>query len=126
MASKVTVYASPADVRAYAQKNGIAVGTRGKFSKDLISAYNKSHGVKYVEGKHVARVKVTAKPEKGRSVTRSVNMGEVRAAALDAGLPVGKRGRIAEEVVNAYVLGTLDTLASQPDNTITAVATDGE
>lgn len=111
MSKSIKVSASPADVRAWAQENGHKVGQRGKFSRDLISAYNKANGLKYREGEHVPTVKVSAKPAKGRTVTRTVNMAQVRAAASAAGVPVGKRGRIDRKVIDAYVLGTLDTLA---------------
>lgn len=107
----IKVSAAPADVRAWAADNGFVVGKRGKFSRDLIRAYNKANGLKYREGDHVPVVKVTAKPAKGRSVTRTVNMAGVRAAAVEAGVPVGKRGRIDQKVIDAYVLGTLSDLA---------------
>ena len=111
MSKSIKVSAAPADVRKWATDNGYTVGKRGKFSTDLISAYNKANGLKYRPGQHVPTVKVTAKPEKGRRVTRTVNMAQVRAAALDAGVPVGKRGRIDSKVIDAYVLGTLSDLA---------------
>ena len=111
MAASLKVTASPADVRVWAADNGFTVGKRGKFSRDLISAYNKANGLKYREGEHVPTVKVTAKPAKGRSVTRTVNMAQVRAAAVEAGVEVGKRGRIDRKVIDAYVLGTLSDLA---------------
>lgn len=110
-ANTLKVSASPADVRAWAKDNGFTPGDRGKFSQALISAYNKSHGLKYRQGQHVPTVKVSAKPAKGRTVTRTVNMAQVRAAALAAGVPVGKRGRIDAKVIDAYVLGTLSDLA---------------
>lgn len=110
-AKSIKVSASPADVREWAKANGHEVGARGKFSRDLIAAYNKANGLKYRQGQHVPTVKVTAKPEKGRSVTRTVNVAQVRAAAADAGVSVGKRGRLDRKVIDAYVLGTLDTLA---------------
>lgn len=111
MAASIKVSASPADVRVWAADNGFTVGKRGKFSRDLISAYNKANGLKYRAGAHVPTVKVTAKPAKGRSVTRTVNVAQVREAAAAAGVPVGKRGRLDRKVIDAYVLGTLDTLA---------------
>jgi hypothetical protein len=110
--TKIKATASPADVRAWARENGHEVGTRGRFAPDLIRAFNASHGLKYREAQHVPTVEVTAKPEKGRKVTRKVNISLVREAALAAGVPVGKRGRISQEVIQAYVLGTLDTLAT--------------
>ena len=111
-AAKIKASASPADVREWARANGHTVGTRGRFAPDLIKAFNASHGLKYREAEHVPTVEVTAKPEKGRKVTRKVNIALVREAALAAGVPVGKRGRISQEVVEAYVLGTLDSLAT--------------
>ena len=111
-ATKIKATASPADVRAWARENGHEVGTRGRFAPDLVRAFNASHGLKYREAQHVPTVEVTAKPEKGRKVTRKVNIALVREAALAAGVPVGKRGRISQEVIQAYVLGTLDTLAT--------------
>lgn len=106
-ATSVKVSASPADVRAWAADNGFTVGSRGRFSGDLIRAYNKANGLKYRVGQHVPTRKVSAKPAKGRTVTRTVNMGEVRLAAQLAGVEVGERGRIKREVIEAYVLGTL-------------------
>lgn len=113
MAASIKVSASPADVRAWAADNGFTVGKRGKFSRDLISAYNKAHGLKYRQGEHVPTVKVSAKPAKGRTVTRTVNVAQVRAAAAEAGVPVGKRGRISPEVMQAYVLGDFSPLLDQ-------------
>lgn len=110
-ANTLKVSASPADVRAWAKDNGFTPGDRGKFSTALIAAYNKSHGLKYRQGQHVPTVKVSAKPAKGRTVTRTVNMAQVRAAALAAGVKVGERGRIDAKVIDAYVLGTLSDLA---------------
>ena len=112
-AKSIKVSASPADVRTWADEQGIPVGKRGKFSDDLIRAYNKAHGLKYRAGEHVPVVKVTAKPAKGRSVTRTINMAQVRAAAREAGVEVGKRGRIDRKVVDAYVLGDFSPLLDQ-------------
>lgn len=38
--------ASAEEVRAWAQKKSIPVGSRGRFSADLIEAFNKAHRVK--------------------------------------------------------------------------------
>lgn len=110
-AKSIKVSASPADVRAWAAENGFDVGSRGRFSTDLVRAFNKANGLKYREGQHVPTVRVSAKPEKGRTVTRTVNVADVRAAAREAGVPVGRRGRIDGAVMSAYVLGTLSDLA---------------
>ncbi len=40
MASSTAV---PSDVRTWAVENGFDVGSRGRFSAELIAAYNKAH-----------------------------------------------------------------------------------
>lgn len=124
--SKVIVSASPADVRAWAIESkwgadeGYVVGGRGKFPQALIKDYNKSHGVKYRQGQHVKTVSVKAKPAKGRTVERKVSVPAVRAAAREAGIPVGSKGRLPQDVLDAFVLGTMSDLAAQADNAILA------
>lgn len=107
-ATSVRVSASPQVVRAWAESvDAISKGQRGRLGADVISAYNAKHGLKAVEASFVKTVRVTAKPAKGRSVTRTVNIAAVRAAANAAGVTVGLRGRINKAVLSAYVLGTL-------------------
>lgn len=106
--SKNTASAAPAAVREWATANGFEVGSRGKFSAALIKAYNSANGLKYRPGQHVPTVKVSAKPAKGRTVTRSVNIAEARAWARNV-MPegtVGTRGRLDSEILAAYVLHT--------------------
>lgn len=91
---KVQPYASGAQVRAWAVANGYEVGARGKFSPELIKAYNKNNSLKYVPGKYVRTVVVEGKDSRGRKATRKVSPAAVRAAAIAAGEQVGKRGRI--------------------------------
>lgn len=110
-APKIVATAPASAVRAWAAEQGIEVGKRGRLAPEVVKAYNAKHGLKYKEAQHVETVEVTAKPEKGRKITRKVNVAMVREAALDAGVPVGKRGRISEQVLTAYVLGTLSDLA---------------
>lgn len=110
-APKIVATAPASAVRAWAAEQGIEVGKRGRLAPQVVKAYNASHGLKYREAQHVETVEVTAKPEKGRKITRRVNVAMVRDAARDAGVPVGKRGRISEQVLTAYVLGTLSDLA---------------
>lgn len=108
MAASIRVSASPAQVRKWAEDNGlIKEGQRGRLGESVKKAYNKSNGVKYVEGAHVKTVKHTAKPEKGRKVTRTVNVALVRKAAVEAGLFDGKRGTLPTSVLDAYVLGQI-------------------
>ena len=110
-APKIAATAPASVVRAWAAENGIETGSRGRLAPDVIKAYNAKHGLKYREAQHVETIEVTAKPEKGRKITRRVNVAMVRDAAREAGVPVGNRGRISEAVLTAYVLGTLSDLA---------------
>lgn len=102
---------SAADVRAWAIEQGITegFGSRGRISPALAAAFNKGKrgNARYAEKAHVPTLEVTAKPEKGRSVTRRVTVEQVRKAAQAAGVKVGKRGRLSQDVLRAYVLGTL-------------------
>src|SRR5690606_22653787 len=110
--------ASPAQVRAFAAEKGFQVGARGKFSDELVKAFNTEHRcTPYRAGQFVPTEKHTVKPEKGRKVTRTINLSEVRAAAREAGVQVGARGRIPTQVKDAYVLGTLSSLVPQVDET---------
>lgn len=108
----VRVSASPAQVRAWAEGEGlIGKGQRGRLGKSVIKAYNAKHGVKHSESKYTKTVKHTVKPAKGRKIERTLVIGEVRAAAKAAGVPVGPQGTLSKAVLDAYVLGSLSTLA---------------
>jgi hypothetical protein len=91
----VRAYAPASKVREWALANDIPVGTRGKFSPELISAYNAKNGLKYVPGKHVETVTVTGRDAKGKKVTRKVNVNAAREALAAQGVTVGKRGRVS-------------------------------
>ena len=107
-ATSVRVSASPQVVRAWAESvDAISKGQRGRLGADVIAAYNAKHGLKAVEASFVKTVRVSAKPAKGRTVTKTVNIAQVRAAAVAAGHAVGKRGRLDKAVLSAFVLGTL-------------------
>lgn len=111
-ANTLRVSASPAQVRAWAESEGlIGKGQRGRLGQTVIKAYNKAHGVKHTEAKFVPTVKHTVKPPKGRKIERTLNVAAVRKAAAEAGVPVGRQGTLSKAVLDAYVLGTLDTLA---------------
>lgn len=111
-ASKVRVSAPAPAVREWAEKNGlIKEGQRGRLGREVIKAYNKSHAVKHTEAKYVKTVKHTVKPPKGRKIERTLVIGEVRKAASEAGVKVGPKGTLSTAVLDAYVLGTLSTLA---------------
>ncbi len=104
---------SAAQVRAWGRAQGITEGTkegtRGRLNPALVSAFNAKHkgSNAYKEGASVETVTVKAKPAKGRTIVRTVNVAQVRAAAKAAGLPVGARGRVPAEMLSAYVLGVL-------------------
>lgn len=105
--------ASASEVREWAREQGVAVGKRGRLAPDVVKAYNAAHRIKHVEAAHVETVEVTAKPEKGRAITRRVNISQAREAAREAGVEVGARGRLPKSVLSAFVLGTLSDLASE-------------
>lgn len=101
----VRVSASPKQVREWAENEGlIGKGQRGRLGANVIKAYNKSHAVKHTERQFVPTIKHTAKPAKGRKVTRTVNVTQVRSWARDKGLAVGERGTLPTSVLDAYVL----------------------
>lgn len=105
------------EVREWAVAQGLSVPKTGRLADDIVAAFDKQHkGKRYAAG-HVDRYPWTAKPEKGRKVTRKINDREVRQAAREAGVPVGERGALRPEVKDAYVLGTLDSLvpSEQPE-----------
>lgn len=97
-------------VRAWAVEQGISVPPTGRLADDIVERFNREHkGKRYAPG-HVDRYPWTAKPPKGRKVTKQINDREVRQAAREAGVPVGERGALRPEVKDAYVLGTLSAL----------------
>lgn len=105
--AKVAKFAPASAVREFARQNDIEVGARGLFSTELVKAFNAKSPVKYRKGAYVPTVTVKAKPAKGRTVERRVNVAQARAAALAAGVPVGARGRLPQSVLADYALGTL-------------------
>jgi hypothetical protein len=112
MSASVRVSASPAQVRVWAEAQGlIKAGQRGRLGAAVIKAYNKSNGVKHTESQFRPTVKHTVKPDKGRKIERTLVINDVRKAAAEAGVPVGKQGTLSTAVLDAYVLGTLDSLA---------------
>lgn len=97
--------ASPAEVRSFAVAAGLQVGSRGRFSPEVVRAFNKAHkGLKYTEAAFKPLQKVTAKPGKGTPRTRNINIAEARAWANANGYNVGERGRLAANVKQDYVL----------------------
>lgn len=104
---------SPSTVRAYFDSIGQPIPVTGRISAEHAAQYNKANkGRPYSPGQYKGKqVTVTAKPEKGRAVTRKVYVNEVRASAQAAGVAVGARGRLPQPVLEAAVLGTLSSLA---------------
>lgn len=103
--------ASPAAVRSFARAAGIPVGTRGKINPDAIAAFNKGKRAeaRYVQGEHVPTVAVKVK---GARRAVNVNLSDFRAAAREAGLTVGARGRVSSAALAAFAAGTLSEYAA--------------
>lgn len=119
MSSKRVATANPAVVREWAQAEGLVPTEhkRGRLPASVVKAFNKAHGQKYVPAAYVETVEHTAKPAKGRSVTRKVNIADVRRACVAAGVEVGARGRLPKSVLDAFVLGTLGQKTEAPAET---------
>ncbi len=81
---------------------------RGRPSKALIEAYNKTHrgALRYDPKTNpaVSSVTVEAKPAKGRKVSARVNTPAARAELKAAGIAVGKRGRLPQAALAGLVL----------------------
>lgn len=104
-ASKPRVSASPAQVRAWAEGQGlIKPGQRGRLGAPVIKAYNKANGVKHTESEYVKTVKHTVKPEKGRKIERTIVVKDARAWGAENGFTVGKQGTLSRALLDAYVL----------------------
>ena len=109
-------------VRAWAVEQGLTVGSRGRLDPKVREAFEKAHkGQKYTEGnKSPKTVKVTATSvsAKGRKtpVTKVVDIAEARAAAQAAGVSVGARGRVRQNVLVAFAQGgDFSALLSTPE-----------
>lgn len=113
MSVATSVKASPtaADVRAFALAQGITegYGSRGRIAPTVVEAFNKGKRgtARYAEKAVTKVVEVSVKPEKGRTIVRTVSVEQVRAAARAAGVEVGARGRLPHSVLVSFVLGTL-------------------
>ena len=98
---------SPADVRAWARENGMTVGERGKLPPEVIKEFNKAHkNAPYRQAEFVQTVNVRGvRVVNGRKVPiqTNVRLPEVRAAAAEAGIEIGARGRIPADILSAYV-----------------------
>lgn len=82
------------------------VGTRGKFSADLIAAFHKAHPRQVYTTKLVRKVEVkgTRVSESGRKtpVTVKATYDEIRSWAKENGHEVGERGRVSSTVLAAF------------------------
>lgn len=106
----------PADVRAWGRENdydgktekAVAKDTKGRLNPALIAAYNAKHkgANAYSEKEHgVKSITVTAKPVKGRTVTRKVSVPEARKALQAQGVKVGERGSLPKAALASLILG---------------------
>jgi len=112
-ATALRVSASAKQVRTWAEGEGlIKPKGRGRLGASVIKAYNKTHSVKHTEAAFRPTVRHEVKPPKGRKVSRLINVNDVRKAAAEAGVPVGKQGTLSKAVLDAYVLGTLSSLSA--------------
>jgi hypothetical protein len=78
---------------------------RGRLASTLVEAFNAENPrAKYVPASKAPAptVEVKVKPEKGRAVTKKVNVATARAWAPKAGFTVGPRGTLSNEVLVAY------------------------
>jgi hypothetical protein len=94
------------EVRTWAKEQGREVGTRGRFSDDLVKDFHKANTAVRYEPNHVPTRKIsgTRVTESGRKVpvTVTATLSEVRAFAQAEGLPIGKRGRVGADVLAAF------------------------
>jgi hypothetical protein len=105
--SQIISRPTSSEVRLWAVANGLASPTRGRLSAHAIREFNKAHGLwgarAYVKSDKVRTHSV--KPEKGRTINRKYRVRDARAWAVENGYcEPGTRGRIAREVLDAYVL----------------------
>lgn len=114
MSRKITS-ATAADVRAWATVNGITVRP-GRLSSDVVKAFHDANKgsryvVGYVEPQPVRVTAIRVSPTTGRKtpVTRSLTIGDVRAAATAAGVTLGARGRVSSAAWQAAASGNWDT-----------------
>jgi hypothetical protein len=123
MANKVTGYSNGAQVRDWAQKNDFpAGGARGRLPGETIAAFNEAHPqtpYKVAERTSEATVKVTGSREittngKTRKVpfSATVSKSDARKWGQDNGYTVGDRGRLPQEVLQAFGLHTAEMNAA--------------
>lgn len=97
--------APAAEVRAFALANGLSVGTRGRFSKEVVEAFNAGkRGAQRYNGPVTVEKTVTVKfkDANGKTRERKVSVPKVRAALAQSGSVVGERGRLkASDLVHA-------------------------
>lgn len=124
MAAKTKTPATSADVRKWAAENGHTVKERGRFDSKIIEAYNAKNkarpyesGIK-PEGKKIqVKGRRLAKDGKRRvPYSAMVSMTDIRNAAAEAGVRIGVRGRIPQDIIDAFANGDLAEFAkNQPE-----------
>lgn len=103
--------ATATDVRNFAAANGFTVGARGRFSDELVTAFNagKVGFARYTPGKVAPKtVKIKARNAAGKLVERKVNVVQARADLLAQGVNVGSRGVIPNNLLAQAVGLTVD------------------
>lgn len=98
-------------VREWCEKKGIAVSPHGRLNASAVDAFNKAHRLARKEyrpqpprSQHVVTIVGKKADRRGynRKVTVTANPAKIRTWARAAGFPVGTRGRLSPEVMEAY------------------------
>lgn len=98
--------AQPSAVREWAAENGFTTGSRGRYSSELVSAYNKANkgSRRYVPQQGYP---VKTKTVKVGKRERTVPVAEARQVLREHGEAVGTRGRLStEQVLKALELAS--------------------
>lgn len=101
----MTAFSTAADVRRYAAEQGLPCqpeGTRGRIPTATITAFNEAHPkAKYrTAAKQPAKkVEVKGKNDKGRTVTKKVEVKAARAALIEKGVAVPARGALSKALL---------------------------
>jgi len=119
--------ASADEVRTWAVSNGFpeVEGKRGRLKGEILTAFDKAHkSTPYKSGASRAGASVEVKTMRTLSsgkkvpVRKTVVVSEVRAAAVDAGVPVNPKGKVPDRILNAYVQGPEALAALATDATV--------
>lgn len=105
-------HSTGSEVRAWARTEGnlpegvpVPKEGRGRLDTRVVAAFDKAHPrAKYLPASKAPAptVEVKVKPEKGRTVTKRVNVAAARAWASDNGHEVGAKGTLSQAVLVAF------------------------